>query len=82
MEKTASFLKRQPTEEEHKRGKSEALVLGFIIGWIIASLIEYLFNINIPIIIKYFVIIGGFTFLSQKFLSKHLGKKITFKKNK
>jgi len=80
MEKTTSFLKHQPTEEEYKRGKSEALGLGFIIGWAVTSSIEYLFNIKIPTIIKYFVIISGFSFLFQIFLSKHLCKKITFKK--
>jgi hypothetical protein len=78
MEK--SFLKRQPTEEEHKREKSEAWVLGAIIGVVITTTIEYFFDVNIPVIIKWFVIVGGCSFLAQKFLGKHLGKKITFRK--
>jgi len=75
MEKE-SFLKREPTEKELKRGKSEAIVLGAIIGVIITSTIEYFFIVNIPAIIKWFIIVGGCSFLSQKFLSKHLGKKL------
>lgn len=78
MKKT--FLKRQPTEEEHKRRKSEAWVLGAIIGVVITTTIEYFFDVNIPAIIKWFVIVGGCSFLTQKFLGKHLGKKITFQK--
>ena len=76
MKNTTSFLKRQPTKEEYKRGKSEAIVLGAIVGFIVTSIIEYFFNVRIPAIIKWFVIIGGFSFLSQKFLSKHLCKKL------
>lgn len=77
MKKT-SFLKRQPTKEENKRGKSEAIVLGAIIGVVVTSTIEYFFSVEIPAIIKWVVIVGGFSILSQKFLGKHLGKKITF----
>ncbi|MBA3047189.1 hypothetical protein KKC83_06025 [Patescibacteria group bacterium] len=76
MKKITSFLKRQPTEKEHKQGKSEAIILGAIIGVVITSTIEYFFNVEIPVIIKWFVIVGGFSFLSQKFLSKHLCKKL------
>ena len=76
MKKITSFLKRQPTEKEHKQGKIEAIVLGTIVGVIITSTIEYFFNVRIPVIIKWFVIVGGFSFLSQKFLSKHLCKKL------
>jgi len=76
MKKITSFLKRQPTEKEHKQGKSEAIILGAIIGVVITSTIEYFFNVEIPVIIKWFVIVGGFSFLSQKFLSKHLRKKL------
>lgn len=76
MEKEKTFLKREPTEEEYKRGKSEAIVLGAIIGVVVTVAIEYFFDINIPAIIKWVVIVGGFSFLSQKFLSKHLGKKL------
>ncbi|MBU0619846.1 MAG: PsbP-related protein [Candidatus Magasanikbacteria bacterium] len=79
MDKT-SFLKREPTEKELKRGKSEAIVLGAIIGVVITSTIEYFLNVKIPAIIKWLVIVGGLSFLSQKFLGKHLGKKITFQK--
>lgn len=76
MKKITSFLKRQPTEKEQKQGKLEAIILGAIIGVIVTSMIEYFLNVRIPAIIKWFVIVGGFSFLSQKFLSKHLCKKL------
>ena len=76
MKKITTFLKRQPTEKEHKQGKSEAILLGAIVGVVVSSIIEYSFNVEIPAIIKWLVIVGGFSFLSQKFLSKHLCKKL------
>ena len=76
MKKITSFLKLQPTKKEHKQGKLEAIVLGVIVGVVITSTIEYFFNVEIPAIIKWFVIVGGLSFLSKKFLSKHLCKKL------
>ena len=76
INKVKDFFRREPTKTELRRGKHEARGLGLIIAVFFSEILEYFLNIEIPVIIKWVVLVVLLVFLSEKLFSRHLGKRL------